>query len=113
MDVRDAATHAVIQSVTGATLGADVTQLIHTSQDADVPPPATAAPIAPSSTSVVWLDVTLPDGAAVPERLEHLVGHPPAADGSTAPAEFVVSTVDVARARRRCCPGRSGRATGT
>jgi hypothetical protein len=53
VDIRDAATHAVIQSVTGATLGADVTQLIHTSRDADVPPPAAAAPIAPSSTSVV------------------------------------------------------------
>ena len=98
VDIRDAATHAVIQSVTGATLGADVTQLIHTSRDADVPPPAAAAPIAPSSTSVVWLDVTLPDGAAVPERLEHLVaGTLQRPDGTTAPAEFVVSTVDVAK----------------
>ena len=98
VDIRDAATHAVIQSVTGATLGADVTQLIHTSRDADVPPPAVAAPIAPSSTSVVWLDVTLPDGAAVPERLEHLVaGTIQRPDGTTAPAQFVVSTVDVAK----------------
>src|SRR6476469_2198702 len=93
VDIRDAATHAVIQSVTGATLGADVTQLIHTSRDADVPPPAVAAPIAPSSTSVVWLDVTLPDGAAGPGRLEHLVaGTIQLPDGTTAPAQFVVST---------------------
>ena len=98
VDIRDAATHAVIQPVTGATLGADVTQLIHTSRDADVPPPAAAAPIASSSTSVVWLDVTLPEGAAVPERLEHLVaGTLQRPDGATAPAEFVVSTVDVAK----------------
>ena len=98
VDIRDAATHAVIQSVTGATLGADVTQLSHTSRDADVPPPAAAAPIASSSTSVVWLDVTLPDGAAVPERLEHLVaGTIQRPDGTTAPAQFVVSTVDVAK----------------
>ena len=98
VDVRDATTHTVIQSVTGATLGADLTQLIHTSLDADVPPPAAAAPIAPSSTSVVWLDVTLPDGAAVPERLEHLVaGAIQRPQGGPAPAEFVVSTVDVAK----------------
>ena len=98
VDVRDAATHAVIQSVTGATLGADVSaELIHTSQDADVPPPATAAPIAPSSTSVVWLDVTLPDGAAVPERLEHLVAGSVQRPGSPVAAEFVVGTVDVSR----------------
>ena len=98
VDIRDAATHTVVQSVTGATLAADVTQLIHTSLDADVPPPTSVAPLAPSSTSVVWLDVTLADGAAVPERLEHLVaGTIQRPDGSTAPAEFVISTVDVAK----------------
>jgi hypothetical protein len=97
VDIRDAATHAVLQSVTGATLAADVTQLIHTSQDADVPPPATVAPTAPSSTSVVWLDVTLPDGAAVPQRLEHVVAGTVARPGSPVPAEFPVGAVDVAK----------------
>jgi len=98
VDVRDGATHAVIQSVTGATLAADVTQLVHTSLDADVPPPTAVAPLAPSSTSIVWLDVTLPGDAAAPQRLEHLVaGTIQRPDGSTPAAEFVVSTVDVAK----------------
>jgi Peptidase family M23 len=98
VDIRDAATHAPVTSESGPALAADVTQLIHTSREAGDPPPPTTEPIAPSSTSVVWLDVTVPNGGPPPDRLEHLVVgsiQPPGA--APVHAEFVVGTVDVAK----------------
>ena len=114
MEIRDAATHAVLQTVSDSQLGADVTSLFNTSREAGATPPATPAPMAPASTSVVWLDVTVPEGAAVPSRLEHrVVGTLTLPSGESAPLDQVITTVDVATEPPPFSAGPCRGATGT
>jgi hypothetical protein len=98
VEVRDATTHAVLDTVSDAQLGADVTATYDTSREADATPPATPAPLPPAGTSVVWLDVAVPDGTAVPSRLEHrVVGTLMLPSGEQPTIEEVIAPLDVAK----------------
>ena len=97
VEVRDAATRAVLQTVSDAQLGADVTSIFDTSREADATPPATPAPMAPASTSVVWLDVTVPEGAACRGGSSTASSaRSPCRREQSAPLDQVITTVDVA-----------------
>ena len=114
VEVRDAATHAVLRTVADAELGAYVTAIFDASREADATPPATPAPMAPAGTSVVWLDVTIPDGRRC--RTGSSTGssaRSPCPRASLRRSTRSSPQWTSRRSRRRSSAGRCRRATGT
>lgn len=98
LEVRDAATRQPLLTVTGAKLKADVTPVAGTTGDEGTDDPTKdpqARTMAPSTTWVAWLDVSVATRADVPARLEHrLLGTLIRPSGPAAPLDVTVGAVD-------------------
>ncbi len=96
IDVQDAANHRALLSLNKARLAADATPLSGRPGDEDSEDPASSAAalrIAPSSTSIVWLDVTVGSAAQAPARLEHRVVGALATPGGEVPFDNLIGTI--------------------
>ncbi len=99
VDVRDAATHASLLSLTQPALSKDATPLAGTPGDESTDDPGTQPPpitIRPATTWVVWLDVTLPTTARVPAHLEHRVVGSASTPAGTMPIDELADTIKAA-----------------
>src|SRR5262249_23980613 len=85
VEVRDASSHHVVLSFAGADLAAHMNPVGMPRDGAPADPP-----IASSSTSIMWLDVTAPTRDGIPSRLEHRVVGTSTADGQPRPFDAVV-----------------------
>ena len=70
VEVRDAPSDEVLATLTGPELAAAIRSI----SDANAEAPGSGAAIAPSGTSIVWLDIAIPRGERVPKALRHEIG---------------------------------------
>src|SRR5262245_7303206 len=92
VEVRDASSHHVVLSLTGADLAAHVNP-VGTPHDGAPADPL----IASSSTSIVWLDVTAPTRDGIPRMIDHRVVGTITAGGQPSPFEAVVLPLRIGR----------------
>jgi hypothetical protein len=70
IDVRDAKTHRVLQSLAGPTLSSRMNPVAESNTGREPPDPTL---MSSSGSSIVWLDVTVRSKADIPRVLQHLV----------------------------------------
>ena len=102
VEVQDATTHQSLLDLTGAALTAAFTPVGGPAGDESTDDPAAGSPpatIPSSATWVVWLDVSLPAGQAVPRHLEHRVTGTIILPGGVSPVPFddVIKHVDTSQ----------------
>lgn len=92
VEVRDAVSRQVVLTLTGSELAAHMNP-IGVMPGGEVGDP----PIASSGTSIVWLDVAVPDLEAVPERVDHRLVGTVQASGQPQPFESIVTRLSISR----------------
>jgi hypothetical protein len=99
VEIRDAATRAVLQTMTGTGLRSALTPVAGASGDESaIDPTKKVEPsvLASSMTAVLWIDLSLPAGAKVPSRLDHEVTGAIVPGGKTPNHPFAITVGDTA-----------------